>query len=102
MPEQAVVAGDIGFTFGAVEDQGVDRAVAGVGFHCRRERRTAQTHDAGFEDDPAQLVRGESLVIGMRLGFECQILAIGIDHDGQVGEAGRVRERARLDGADDA
>ena len=47
LTHQAIIAGDIGFALCGVEDQGLDVAVAaGVGLDRRRERRTAESHDA--------------------------------------------------------
>ena len=53
---QHVVAGDVGFAFGAVEDQGVDLLLADTQLDVAGEYRAAQADDTGH----AQQLRNSS------------------------------------------
>ena len=93
---QAVVTGDVGLAFDAVDHQqldGVTPRQLGTG----REARAAETDDAGGADSLQQGVRGGVQVIQRgRTVRRRAVLAVGRNHDAGCRQAGRVRHRARF------
>ena len=91
LAHQAIVAGDPGFAFGAVEDQGVDaRALAEL--HMAGEGGAAQTDQAAVAQPGQRRVATGAL--GIERGvFHPALLAIGFDDDAARLQPRGVRHR---------
>jgi hypothetical protein len=83
LQHEAVVGGDIGLAFRAVEDQGVGLADGGTDFYVGGESRAAHAGNTGGLDDLYQLFGCKSFDVaaGFTIGTK-GILVIVLDHDG--------------------
>ncbi len=103
LAHQHVISGDIGFAFGAVDDQRVDLLRRPCGeFHRRGETGAAQAADAGFADQCQQLGRLHMPVVAMRREFDPLIQTVAVDDDSRRQHAGSMGIWLRADKADGA
>ena len=99
----AVVAGEIGFAFAAVDDQRVDlAALAERQLDRRRKGGAAQPDHAGRGDQRRDLRRCQRERIGRNVGLECAVVSIGFKGDGLERQARRMRRGDLADGDDPA
>ncbi len=92
------VTGDVGFAFGAVEQQGAD-VVAGTGIELDETGKagSAETDDAGIAQQTPQLGRLHvAIVTGLRV--DGLILAVAFEHDAGRGHSGRMGHGPVFDG----
>ena len=81
-PQQAAVAGNVGFAFGTIDQQQVDVVAGTRQFDRGRETCAAQADDAGLTDVRTKRVRVHCRVIKAGLaGFLPLVLAIGFNDD---------------------
>ena len=100
LAHQAVVAADIGFALGTVDDQRFQRADAEL--EMAGEHRAAEADDAHLCQEVADLGAAALRPVVQRLALDPALLAVAVEGDAQFRQAGRVGKRLRRDGADHA
>ena len=94
---QPVVAGDVGFALGAVQDQRAGRVFgARAQLDVGRKARSAHADDAGIAQPVAQFVRCQREGID-RLERRPALLAVGLDDHRQIGQPRGMRQHGGLD-----
>ena len=103
LQHQAVVCGDVGLTFRAVDDDGVGLADCGTDLDVGGEARAAHTGAARVANDVDDLLGSQGIHVfpGLAVGVQ-SILEIVLDHHGHRGDAaGAGTGLNSLDGAGD-
>ena len=96
---QHIVGGDVGFTFGAVEDQGVDHLGRfGRELHRRWKTCTTQASHTGRANFIEQGQAVEAAVIFARGELNPLVFAVRLDHHGFAVHPGWMRNRALFNG----
>src|SRR5690606_22543116 len=102
MAHAHVVGGDVGLALRGVDHQRVDAVVrARQQLGCRRKAGPAQAADAGGVDQVQQRDRFQAAPAGGRLQLCPAVLAVAVENDRRLVQAGCVGVGRVLDGADD-
>ena len=105
---QHVIGGDVRLTLGAVQNQGVNLALAGAQFNGGGETGAAHTGNTALADmlgqltraDIAQMLKAQLLI--QALVFSPALGTIGNNHNAVFLQAGSVRHGAWFNGGDGA
>ena len=96
LPHQPVIAADIGFALGTIDDQQFDLFPPRGQFDVGGKACSAKPGNAGIMDPLDQIHRCMGLVVRQREAFAPPILAIGTNVDACLAKAGGVSHSVRF------